>query len=396
MLTQAVFLVGGLGTRLKDRTRNTPKPLLEVGGRPFLEYLLDEAARHGFREILLLAGHFGDQVEALYDGRDWRGARIKVLREPEPLGTGGALRFALPHLSDQFLLMNGDTFFGINLRALPDPQDGVSMALRNVAGNRYGRATLKDDRIVGFHAPGENLDGPINAGVYVFSRKVVEALPEGKVAFETESFPQLVARGAMFGRIFDGHFIDIGVPDDFERAQTALPQWVRRPAVFFDRDGVLNHDIGYLHRPDQFEWLEGAKRAVRLCNDAGYFVFVVTNQAGVARGYYGESDVLSLHTWINRELAAEGAHIDAFEYCPHHPDGVDGPYRRPCHRRKPEPGMLLDLLANWPVDKQASFLVGNMQSDLDAASGAGLQAHLYQGGDLAAFVAARLTGRPRS
>jgi len=92
LLNQAVFLVGGLGTRLKDRTRATPKPLLEVGGRPFLEYLLDEAARHGFSEILLLAGHFGQQVQERYDGRDWRGARIKVLCEPEPLGTGGAIR----------------------------------------------------------------------------------------------------------------------------------------------------------------------------------------------------------------------------------------------------------------------------------------------------------------
>jgi len=167
-------------------------------------------------------------------------------------------------------------------------------------------------------------------------------------------------------------------------------QAVGRPAVFFDRDGVLNRDIGYLHRPEEFEWLEGAQKAIRLCNDAGYFVFVVTNQAGVARGHYGEADVLRLHAWMNAELARHGAHIDAFEYCPHHPDGAEGPYRRACHRRKPQPGMILDLLSSWPIDKKASFLIGNMQSDLDAAAGAGITAFLYQGGDLAEFVAARL------
>jgi D-glycero-D-manno-heptose 1,7-bisphosphate phosphatase len=395
LLNQAVFLVGGLGTRLKDRTRATPKPLLEVGGRPFLEYLLDEAARHGFSEILLLAGHFGQQFQERYHGRDWRGARIKVLCEPEPLGTGGALRFALPHLADQFLFANGDSFFDINLRALPLilPRNGLAMALRNVVGDRYGRVKLQDGRVLSFHAPEEGMDGPINGGVYVLSRAVAEAVPQGKVSLEGEIFPLLAAQGRIHGQVFDGYFIDIGVPDDFDRAQVELPRRTRRPAIFFDRDGVLNRDIGYLHRPDDVEWLEGAKQAVRLCNDAGYFVFVVTNQAGVARGYYGEEDVHKLHAWMNAELARHGAHVDAFEYCPHHPGGIEGPYRRPCRRRKPEPGMLLDLLSAWPVDKEASFLIGNMQSDLDAAAGAGLKAHLYQDGDLADFVTGRLAAR---
>jgi D-glycero-D-manno-heptose 1,7-bisphosphate phosphatase len=395
LLSQAVFLVGGLGTRLKDRTRATPKPLLEVAGRPFLDTLLDEAARHAFTDILLLAGHFGQQVVEQYDGRDWRGARIKVLCEPEPLGTGGALRFALPHLSDQFLLANGDSFFDINLRSLPLSQakNGIAMALRNVAGDRYGRVKFQDGQVLSFHAPEEGVNGPINGGVYVLNRSIVEAIPPGKVSLEGEIFPQLAAQGRIGGRIFDSYFIDIGVPQDFERAQAELPRHVRRPAVFFDRDGVLNRDVGYLHRPEEFEWLEGAKDAIRLCNDAGYFVFVVTNQAGVARGYYGESDVHKLHAWINAELTRHGAHVDAFEYCPHHLEGVEGPYRRACRRRKPEPGMILDLLSQWTVDKERSFLIGNMQSDLDAAAGAGLQAYLYQDGDLADFTAGLLTSR---
>ena len=104
-------------------------------------------------------------------------------------------------------------------------------------------------------------------------------------------------------------------------AQIELPRQLGRPAVFFDRDGVLNRDLGYLHRPEEFEWLEGAKKAIRLCNDSGYLVFVVTNQAGVARGFYGEEDVHRLHAWMNEELAREGAHVDAFEFCPHHPEG---------------------------------------------------------------------------
>lgn len=392
MLRQAIFLVGGLGTRLKERTQATPKPMLEVAGRPLLDTLLDEAARHGFTDILLLSGYLGDQVTARYDGRDWRGAKVRVLREPEPLGTGGALRFALPHLAPAFLLANGDSFFDINLRALAAdvPNGGAVMALRDVAGDRYGRVRFDGGRVLSFHAPGEGVAGPINGGVYAISRAVVESIIPGKVSLETEIFPWLARVERLSGILFDRYFIDIGVPDDFQRAQAELPARLRRPAVFFDRDGVLNADTGHVHRPEEFTWLNGAKAAVRFCNDRGWLAFVVTNQAGVAHGYYPESAVHDLHSWMDEELARAGAHIDAVEFCTHHPEGKLPEHRRACHRRKPGPGMILDLLERWTVDKERSFLVGNMPSDVKAAHAAGIPGHLYGGGDLKSFLAERM------
>lgn len=397
MLRQAVFLVGGLGTRLKDRTKSTPKPLLEVGGRPFIEYLLDEAARHGFTDIVLLAGHLGDQVESLYHGRDWRGARIRVLREPEPLGTGGALRFALPELAPAFLMSNGDSFFDINLRTLTQSiaPGGAVMALRAAANDtRYGRVKFADGRVRSFHASDEGVDGPINGGIYCLSRDAVAAMPAGKHSLEADTFPALAASGNIQGRLFEGYFIDIGVPDDFARAQTELPRRVRRPAVFFDRDGVLNEDAGYVYRKEDFRWLDGAKEAVRLCNDQGFFVFIVTNQAGVARGFYDEAAIDELHRWMDVELAVVGAHIDAYEFCPHHPNGVIDGYRMSCRRRKPEPGMLLDLLKAWPVDITHSFLIGDKQSDLEAAAASGIVGYSIERKNLLTFIGERfLDGR---
>lgn len=393
MLKQAVFLVGGLGTRLNERTRNTPKPLLEVSGRSFLDYLLDEAARHGFTDIVLLAGHLGDQVEAQYHDRDWRGAKIRVVREPEPLGTGGALRFALPHLEPAFLMMNGDSFFDINLRALAQSaaRDRVVMALRAGARDaRYGSVTLVGDEVRGFHAPGDRMPGPINCGIYAIGRELVEAMPEGKHSLEADTFPLLAKAGRIRGQLFDGYFIDIGVPGDFERADAELRSYLTRPAVFLDRDGVLNEDTGYVHRREDFAWIEGAKEAIRMCNDSGAFVFVVTNQAGVARGLYDEGAVRVLHAWMNEELAAAGAHIDAFEFCPHHSGGSVESYRQDCRRRKPGPGMIEDLLSAWSVDRPRSFLIGDKQTDLDAAAAAGVPGFLYTGGGIAPLVRAQL------
>lgn len=395
MLRQAVFLVGGLGTRLKELTRVTPKPLIEVAGRPFIDYLIDEAARHGFSDIVLLAGYLGGQFEAHYDGLRRHGATVRVLTEPEPLGTGGALRFALPQLEPRFLLANGDSFFDFNLRALRAPPAlGATMALRATApGDRYGTVELREGRVRSFQSAGGRRDAPINAGIYLLDREVAAAVPPRKVSLEQDLFPRLATEGRILGDVFDGFFIDMGVPEDLALAQREMATRTRRPAVFFDRDGVLNVDHGYVHRPEQWQWMPGAREAIRLCNDRGWLVFVVTNQAGVAHGYYDEAAVVALHGWVSGELAAAGAHVDAFEYCPHHPDGRVEAYRRACRRRKPGPGMIEDLLSRWPVDVARSWLVGDKDSDLEAARAAGIGAVAHAGGDLLRLVADELAAR---
>ena len=164
-----------------------------------------------------------------------------------------------------------------------------------------------------------------------------------------------------------------------------------RPAVFFDRDGVLNEDDGYVFDPNTIRWVEGARQAVKAVNEAGYFAFVVTNQSGVARGFYEEHHVRSLHEWMSRDLATIGAQIDAFEFCPHHPDSLIAQYRLACTCRKPQPGMIKALLDRYPVDVGESFMVGDKQSDLDAAQAAGIAGYLFDGSNLEAYVAPLLT-----
>jgi D-glycero-D-manno-heptose 1,7-bisphosphate phosphatase len=159
-----------------------------------------------------------------------------------------------------------------------------------------------------------------------------------------------------------------------------------RPAIFFDRDGVLIADSGYVHRPDQVVWQPGAFTAVRRFNELGWLVFVVTNQSGIARGLYGEAELRDLHRWMAEEMARRGAHIDAFAYCPHHPETGLARYRRVCRCRKPAPGMIEALLAAWPVDRARSLLVGDRDTDMAAARAAGVKAHRFGGGDLAEFI----------
>ena len=153
-------------------------------------------------------------------------------------------------------------------------------------------------------------------------------------------------------------------------------------AVFFDRDGVLNREIGYAHRPDEIEWVPGVVEAIRAVNAAGKLALVVTNQSGIARGYFQEADVLALHRWMAGVLAEQGARIDGFAYCPHHPEGVVAPFVGDCECRKPKAGMLEALIAGHGVDRTRSVLIGDRDSDLQAAAAAGVTGVLFDGVDL--------------
>jgi D,D-heptose 1,7-bisphosphate phosphatase len=406
LANQCVILVGGLGTRLGDRTRMTPKPLLDAGGTPFLETLFGEARRRGFDDFLLLAGHRSEAIVAFLAVRDIErrfACRVELSIEPTPLGTGGALVHALPRLHDDFLLLNGDTWFDFNWLdfVVAGRRDGAgaALALREIAEpERYETVELDGSLVRAIRPRGQALASAlINAGVYYFTRQSVESSGASS-SLESDILPRLAGRGALRGYRYSGFFIDIGVPESLAAAAALVPKQRRRPAVFLDRDGVLNVDRGYIHAPDQVEWIPGAKEGVKLINDAGYYLFIVTNQAGVAKGFYTEETITTLHHWMARDLAISGASIDDWRYCPFHPEGSVAEYRAAHHWRKPNPGMLLDLFADWPIEREGSFLVGDKASDIQAAEAAGVPGYLFQGGDLAAFLQTRLRSlrrRPR-
>jgi NDP-sugar pyrophosphorylase family protein len=220
--SQALILAGGLGTRLRSVVSGLPKVLAPVGGRPFLDYLLLQLRKDGICEVTLCVGYKSELVRAhVGDGGSWD-LSVRYSHEDRPLGTGGALRLALDALGDgPFIVMNGDTFFDISLRELWE-KHGQSAALGTLAlatgaGERYAAVEVDDaGRILTFHGKGPHASDTFNGGIYVLDRSIVSTIATGTaVSLERDIFPSLV--GSLHGEVFDRFFVDIGVPDDFQR-----------------------------------------------------------------------------------------------------------------------------------------------------------------------------------
>jgi D,D-heptose 1,7-bisphosphate phosphatase len=395
-VTQCAVLVGGLGTRLGALTATTPKPILPCGGRPFMFWLLREFVRYGVTDFLLLTGHLSTEIEraaADIEASLPRPASITLSEEPIRAGTGGAVFHARDRLQDRFLLCNGDSLFDCNLSTLlaDAARDGPEVTGRIVLrqlddASRYGVVDTEQDRVTAFRErPPAGTGGTINGGIYLFNRSLIRHLRPA-CSLEADILPILARAGHLRGTLGRGYFRDIGVPDDFARAQTEIPALLRRKALFLDRDGVLNVDHGYVGSRDRFEWVDGARDAIRHAAEAGWHVFIVTNQAGVARGHFDEAAIHDLLDWIGDQAREAGGTIDDARYCPYHPDGTVEAYRQVHPWRKPLPGMLLDLIQMWELDPGKAVMVGDQDSDMQAAEAAGVAGYLFRGGNLLSFI----------
>jgi D-glycero-D-manno-heptose 1,7-bisphosphate phosphatase len=320
---------------------------------------------------------------------------IEISVEPAPAGTGGALCAARDRLDERFLLCNGNSLFDCNIAGLlaaaaadPDEVVGRIMLKHLPDASRSGVVETAGEVVRAFRerpdAAGP-VPGTINAGIYVFDRRVLD-LVAPVCSLERDVLPALAARGALRGTVASGAFIDIGVPADLARARLELPRRLHRPALFLDRDGVLNVDLGWVGTRDRFIWTEGAIEAVRDAVSFGWHVFVVTNQSGVAHGFYDEAAVKDLMRWMAEQLRAGGGTLDDWRFCPFHPDAKVDRWRRESDWRKPAPGMLLDLIRVWELDPARAVMIGDSERDMEAAAAAGVRGVLFPGGNLAAFV----------
>lgn len=369
---EAIVLAGGFGTRLAHVVPDVCKPMAPVAGRPFLRFIMDQLAAAGFDRVIVADGYRREQIEGFF-GSSYRGMAVEYSPEDTPLFTGGAVKRALGRCqSDWVFVLNGDTWLDVDFAAMEaaaaDALDNVSavIAVKRMRGfERYGTVDVDaGGALTAFHEKRPCEEGLINAGVYLLRRHALDDMPE-KFSLESDYFERVVGYRSLRAVECAGGFIDIGVPEDYELAQTMLAPLAKSwKLAMFDRDGTINVDTGHLHEPEKLELIPSTVDIMRgYTDDPDYKVVVVTNQAGIAKGLYTEADMRHLHRYMEDELDRLGVHVDAWYFCPHHPD-----YTGPCDCRKPAPGMLLAAMRDFDALPGRCIMYGDMQSDEFAAS----------------------------
>jgi histidinol-phosphate phosphatase family protein len=393
-IKQAVIFAGGMGTRLRPLTNDRPKPMVLVNGRPFLEYLIELLRSNGITDVVLLLGYLPEKVvEHFGDGRKF-GMNIRYSISDVSDETGVRLKKAEALLDDLFLLMYSDNYWPVDLEKIVVVHAASGkLGLMSVYNNRdhaseYGtrnNVRVEEDGRVSYY--GAVSDDPrinaTDAGVFLMSKKVVDLIPDGNVSFQTTVLPKLISENQLAAYRMDHPYYFVTSPDCLPLVEKFF---VPKKVIFLDRDGVINkkafgneRESDYIKSWREFEFLPGAKDALALLTGAGYKIFIVSNQRGIARGMMTAADLKDLHYRMEGELNRHGAWLAGSYYCPH--DYADN-----CFCRKPRPGLLYRAAREHYLDLTKAIVVGDGKNDVEAGQAAGCKTILIKEGELLAVV----------
>lgn len=394
-LHQAVVLCGGRGSRMAPLLGDLPKVLADTGQGSLLELLLQDLARAGTRQVILLAGPSGGRIADGIRGRVPPELDVQIIQEPAHRGTAGALHGAAHLFRERFLLVFGDVYTSLDWKRFTNAAEsfgglGTLLVHRSNHPEDSDLVALDDScRVVGWvgRTPEQRRRAVTtsvaltNAGIAVLHRDVLQRIPTGRACDLTgEVMPALVdARAPLFGYLTSEFVRDAGTPDRFAEVSQAIADGSSRRRAelcLLDRDGVVVDGTRAPRSEEEVRLIPGATKAIRRLNDAGIEVVVVSNQGGVARGLYDEPTLLRMQARVNELLALEGARLDGFHYCPHHPEthwneGVAA-LRGPCTCRKPGTALVDRALEESSREAWRAVVVGDQTSDMQLALNCGL------------------------
>ena len=365
---EAVILAGGFGTRLHDLTKDTPKPMVLVAGKPFLTYILDELDYYHFDHVVMAVSYLKEQIIS-YFGNKYKNITIDYAIENEPLGTGGAIVNCFPLLKEEwFFVINGDTISIVDYHEMSKIKNNQILVKKMTNFDRYGEVKIDEKHcITDFNEKKFVKEGYINTVIYYLNKTFMQDYKlEGKFSVENDVFAKYIDTLKIKAFATDGYFIDIGVPEDYERAQEELK---RTPALFLDRDGIINIDKGHVHKIEDFEFTPFIFDLTKGYQDKGFKIVVITNQAGIAKGMYPVKDYEVLNEYMIQEFQKRGITIAGTFYCPHRDEDH-------CDCRKPKPGLFIKAIHDLQIDVENSVAIGDKIGDLVAAHAAGVK-NLY-------------------
>lgn len=363
-----VILCGGRGTRLGTLTDNIAKPLLQFHNISFITYLINFYKKYPIENFYFLAGYKGKLFIKEFHKKKICLSNSFVQVEKSPLGTGGCLNLIQKKLKNNFLVINADSFFNYNFNIFTKKIPNIAKMILVKNKSYYQNNNLNSLKISKKKKVIIGKSNYMNGGVYFFSKKIFNYIKKNKKSsLENDVLMPLIKKNLIDGEKLNSNFLDMGTKINYLLAKKFLNKEFKKPAAFLDRDGVLNYDKQYVHKYQDFEWRPGAIKALKYLNDNNYYIFIVTNQAGIGRGIYKENDFTDLHKKINIFLNSKNIFIDDIVFCPHHPIYGKGKYKKKCKYRKPGNQMIEKIKKNWLIDLSKSFMIGDKTTDELAA-----------------------------
>ena len=360
-----VVLAGGKGSRIKSLLRNRPKPMAIFNKKPFLEYIIQNYSKYHFKNIFILTGYKSDIIYKKFNNKYYNFNLIKCLKELRPMGTAGALSVLKKKNVNDFILINGDTFLDINLNQL----------IKSCSKNSYGSITLvkndfyKSNRKLSTLALRENKiiyqdkSNFMNGGIYFFKKKIFKLIKNKNTSLENDILPNLIKNKKISGIKTKNFFLDIGTPENFKKAKKIISKKFIKRAAFLDRDGVINFDKGYVHKIKDFKFRPNVIKGLKFLRNNNYYIFVVTNQAGIGKGIYTEKQFFNLQNYIKQKLQKKDIFFDDINFCPYHPEAKIKKYRKISQLRKPGNLMIKQIRNKWSIKLNKSFMIGDQVTD---------------------------------
>lgn len=412
---KVVIMAGGKGTRIVSVRSDVPKPMINICGKPILEHQIDNLKACGLTDIILVIGYLGDKIKEYFGDGSKFGVNIEYFVEDHPLGTAGAL-FKMPQLTEDFLLLCGDVIIDVDfnrfiafhkehkawasLVAHPNghPYDSSLLVTEIDAPKTVGGMPEDTHRVIRWMAKEDErtyYKNRVNAGIELISPELLKETmknfvprhPEtpDKIDLDRDVLKPNIPSGKIFTYDTPEYIKDMGTPDRFYETEKDIESGKvharnlknKQKAIFLDRDGTINKMVGFVTKPEQFELIEGAAKAIKAINKSGYLAIVVTNQPVIARGDCTFEELQTIHDKMETELGKVGAFVDAIYVCPHHTDkgfvGERPEYKCICECRKPKPGLLLQAAKDFNIELSESYMIGDSHRDVEAGENAGVK-----------------------
>jgi len=367
-----VLLVGGRGSRINKLTTKIPKPLIRIGSKSFLDHLISKLIKYNFKKIYLLCSYKKKIFFNKYHKKKIHNSQIICVDEGQQKDTGGALYKLRNKIKNNFILMNGDTYFDIDLNNI------LSMKMNKIIGvvaltlsenlinnNKINNIKLNNNNEIRFTKNKSKLS---NGGIYLFKKEIFRYVKNQKQSLENEILFKLINKKKIKGILFTERLIDIGSYKKLNLLQKQS-ELLKNKAFFLDRDGVINKDDGYILKFSQFKILPGVKQAIHLLNKEKFIVIILTNQAAIGKGLITEKELKKIHSkMINKIKNYKNTVINDIFYAPYYKNSKIIKYRKNFKDRKPNIGMFTKAINKWNIDPKKSYFIGDKNTDKKASN----------------------------